>query len=104
MTKQLYGWYSAEAYKKMGEITIFTYRSLDDTKNIRCTQVLESATDPGGYKWPDAVCLGPVGECIKPSISMFNYKRLFPSETLEKEDVTDSDRAWTVRVALFRDY
>ena len=62
MTKQRYGWYSAEAAKKYG---YSTYRSIDSKTDIDVTNVIHSATDPGDYKWPDAVCLGPVGECIK---------------------------------------
>lgn len=61
MTQQRYGWYSAEAAKKYGYVV---YRSMDGT-DILVTNVNYSATDPEGYMWSDAVCVGPVGEFIK---------------------------------------
>lgn len=65
MTKQLYGWYSEKAHQTLGENTIVTYRSADGTKNVVCTMVNDSSTNPGNYSWPDVVCVGPVGDCIK---------------------------------------
>jgi hypothetical protein len=65
MTKQLYGWYSEKARQELGDNIIATYRSADGTKNVVCTMVNESSTNPGDYCWSDAVCVGAIGKCIK---------------------------------------
>lgn len=63
--KQLYGWYSA-FHASTWPIDVCQWQKPDGSLVV-VTNVCNNAKDPGEYYlWPDAVCLGPVTECIAP--------------------------------------
>lgn len=64
-TEQLYGWWSEQHEQDFpGSTCIY---ETPDGRKVQVTNVNDSSTDPGGYKWPDACCVGPVTKRLKMS-------------------------------------
>jgi hypothetical protein len=64
-TEQLYGWWS-EQHEQAFPGSACIYETPDGRK-VQVTNVNDSSTDPDGYKWPDARCVGPVTKYLRMS-------------------------------------
>lgn len=62
-TEQLYGWYS-DLHLQAFPDSYCIYETPDGSE-VKVTNVRHSSSDPSGYMWRDARCIGPVAKLIK---------------------------------------
>ena len=62
-TEQRYGWWSEQHEQAFpGSACVW---QTPDGQEVSVTNVNDSSTDPGDYKWPDAYCVGSITKCVQ---------------------------------------
>jgi hypothetical protein len=77
-TEQRYGWWSEQHEQALpGSASVW---QTPDGQYVFITRVNDSSADPGGYKWPDAYCVGPVTKCVRISD---RAKKIFQKQNID---------------------
>lgn len=84
--EQRYGWYSSQHEQSLpGSACIY---EAPDGQRVSVHYINHSSTDPGGYKWPDAQCVGPVLKYV--AMSSRERRRLDQMETMTQLDFSEA--------------